>query len=60
LNRFQRSTIYPLGSAAAAAIICGLLARLKVDRAIHDDLNAIAVAVIRSRSGMSPFGVRFN
>ncbi len=43
----------------------GILAELSgmfpvVDRALHDDLNAIAVAVTRWRSGQAPLGARLN
>jgi hypothetical protein len=31
-----------------------------VDRALHDDLNAVAMAVMRWRREMAPLGVRFN
>jgi hypothetical protein len=31
-----------------------------VDRALHDDLNAIAVAVTRWRSGRAPLDARLN
>ncbi len=31
-----------------------------VDRALHDDLNVIAVAVTRWRSGLVPRGARLN
>ncbi len=43
----------------------GILAELSgmfpvVDRALHDDLNAIAVAVTRWRGGLAPRGARLN
>jgi len=43
----------------------GILAELSgmfpvVDRALHDDLNAIALAVTRWRSGQAPLGARLN
>jgi hypothetical protein len=43
----------------------GILAELSamfpvVDRALHDDLNAIAVAVTRWRRGLAPLGARLN